>query len=97
MQLFHAYFYADISNEHKVELVKQIITPRNFSLCRIIVSPHKDNNRNITKKDYTITSVFSVTYYLELHNTISFCCWCHFLPSKVVNVLQRPNNQFDIC
>ena len=40
--------------------------------------------------------IFSVTYYLELHIPISFIVNVVFLPSKYVNVLYCPNNQFDI-
>ena len=40
-----------------------------------------------------IDLVFSITYYLELHNTIIFYRWCKFLPNKMSRFVmsKQPN------
>ena len=41
--------------------------------------------------------IFSVTYYLMLHNVLSFTIDVNFLTNKDVNFLQCPSNQFNLC
>ena len=42
--------------------------------------------------------VFSVTYYLELHNAIIFFAKnVRFLPIKVIYGVYRPYNLFNLC
>ena len=36
-----------------------------------------------TKNNVTLNMIFSVTYYLELHNAISIYCSSHILPTNV--------------
>jgi hypothetical protein len=40
--------------------------------------------------------VFNVTYYLELHITITLYCWYNFLLSKGFNLLQCLDNQSEL-
>ena len=40
----------------------------------------------------TLNMTFSVTYYLELHNTIIVYCTSHFLPAKVQLVVWTLQN-----
>jgi hypothetical protein len=44
----------------------------------------------------TLSMIFSVTYHLELHIPISFLLLLSYLPTKEVNALLCPNDQFDI-
>ena len=41
------------------------------------------NNEYFFSVITTLNIVFSVTYYLELHNAITIYCISHFLPTKV--------------
>jgi hypothetical protein len=48
--------------------------------------------------DTTLNMIFNVTCYSELHIPISLLFIIDVdLPSKDVNALQCPNNQFDLC
>ena len=62
----------------------------------IIVDPKLVNCRPQTVMT-TLNIVFSVNYYLELHNAIYFAVDVNFLPSKDDNVLYCPTNIFDRC
>ena len=51
----------------------------------------------ISEGGSTLNSVFCVTYYLALHNAISYLSMYFFLSSKDVIDLKCPNNHYDLC
>ena len=64
---------------------EQSCAPRITHCCQELEGAQ--NGRFLLELNYTLVIVFSVTYYLEIHNAISFSTLILFLPSKDSNVL----------